>query len=121
MFPPITVAKRRPPLRSASSRAHRGARRSAASCRHRAVHLTHPLAINLRRNLRWFNLAATAPEDIRVAHRNSAGGEMFVDRTFVLEKQFFVGAVRDRHDINVAKLWPGFAPITVRQNVMTPD
>ena len=46
---------------------------------------------------------------------------MRIDRRFVFEKPRFIGAVRDRHDVDIAKLRPAFPPVTVRENVMPPD
>ena len=44
---------------------------------------------------------------------------MQVDRAFVIQEQFLVRPVRDGHDVYVAKLRSGLAPVTMGQNVMT--
>ncbi len=46
---------------------------------------------------------------------------MPIDRLFVLEEQFFIGAVRDRHDVDVAKFRARLPPVAVRQDVMPAD
>ena len=46
---------------------------------------------------------------------------MSIYRRLVIEEPRFVGAVRDRHDVDVAKFRPGFAPVTMRQNFVPPD
>ena len=79
------------------------------------------VAINLRRNFRGLDFAAPAPENVGVGNRNAAGREMLVDGALVLEQQRFVGAVRDRHDVDVLEFRARFAPVTVGQNVMPSD
>src|SRR5207244_12604387 len=37
----------------------------------------------------------------------------------VFEEARFINAVRDGHDIDTAKLRPAFAPVTMRQDMMT--
>src|SRR5437764_3810033 len=39
----------------------------------------------------------------------------------VLQQQFFVGAVGNRHDIDIVKFMSGFAPVTMSQNMMPTD
>ena len=41
-----------------------------------------------------------------------------IDRALVLEQQIFVGAVRDRHDVDVLELRARLAPVTMRQDMM---
>ena len=77
--------------------------------------------VNLRRNFGRLDLAPATPEDVRVGDRNVAACEVSIDRCLVLEEQRFVGAVRDRHDVDVAKFRPRLAPITMRQNLVPPD
>ena len=48
-------------------------------------------------------------------------GQVTVDGRFVLEKHLLVGSVCDGHDIDVLEFRAGFAPITVRQNVVPAD
>ena len=46
---------------------------------------------------------------------------MLIDRRLVLEEQSFVRAVRHRHDVDVPEFRAGFAPVAMRQNVMSAD
>src|SRR5207248_789797 len=59
--------------------------------------------------------------NIGVGNWNSARLQMSIDRGLVVEESLLVGAVRDRHNIDVLKLRAGFAPITMSQNVVPPD
>ena len=77
--------------------------------------------MNAGRDLGRFDFAASSPENIRVRNGNSARLEMPVDGGFVREDPFFLGAVRHRHDVHIAKFRPPFAPITVREDMMAPD
>src|SRR5450432_3494909 len=85
------------------------------------IHLAQPLPIDLRGNLRRFDLAATTPKDVGVGNRNAAGLEVSIDRGLVLEETRLVGAMRHRHNVDVAKFWTGFAPITMGQNFVPAD
>src|SRR6266404_2096282 len=106
-----------PPLRSMPLRSFSmSGFKSGRSCRFRK-----PLPINLRRNLRGFDLAASAPENIGVGNRNAARLKMSIYRRFVIEQALFVRAMRNRHDVHVLKFRTGFAPVAMRQNVMTAD
>ena len=44
---------------------------------------------------------------------------MAIDRAFVVQEECFVGAMRNRHNVDVPKFGAGFTPVTVRQNVVT--
>jgi hypothetical protein len=46
---------------------------------------------------------------------------MSIYRRFVIEQALFVRAVRDRHDVHILEFRTGFAPVAMRQNVMTAD
>src|SRR5438067_690390 len=46
---------------------------------------------------------------------------MRVNRALVRQETLFVRAVRDSHNVHVSKLRPGFAPVTMREDVMPPD
>jgi len=43
---------------------------------------------------------------------------MSIYRRLVIEEPLLVGAMRDRHDIYVLEFQAGFAPITMRQDMM---
>src|SRR5437016_6036274 len=73
----------------------------------------------MRRNLRWLDFATPTPENIRVRDRDSARIQMPIDRHFVLEEQLFIGSVRYSHDVDVLEFRPGFAPVAMRQDMMT--
>ena len=104
--------------RSISRRIPPGAAILSSGLRH---HAREPFAINVRRDFRWLDLASPAPEDVRVGNRNPARGEVLVDRALVLEQQRFVGAVRDRHDVDVLEFRTRLAPVAMRQDVMPSD
>ena len=91
--------------------------RKSPSC----LNLAQPFAINDRRNLGRFDLASTAPKDVCVGHRDSFRLQMSIYRSFVLEQQLLVRAVRDSHDIDIFEFTTGLAPIAVSQNVMPSD
>src|SRR4029453_10015925 len=80
-----------------------------------------PFAINLRRNLGRFDLAAAAPKNIGVGNGNGARRKMPIDRRLMLEQALLFLAVRDRHDVHVFEFGAGLAPITMGQNVMAAD
>ena len=46
---------------------------------------------------------------------------MSIYRRFVVEKQLFIRAVRNGHDVDVLKFGTGFAPIAMGENVMPAD
>ena len=46
---------------------------------------------------------------------------MLIDSCFVIEQWLFISAVRHRHDVDILEFRPGFAPVAMRQNVVTPD
>ena len=46
---------------------------------------------------------------------------MLIDRLFMLEEKRFIAPMSHRHDVDITKLWPGLAPITVGQNFVTTD
>src|SRR5947208_12249637 len=81
--------------------------------------LRPPLAVNMRRNLRWLDFATPTPENIRVRDRDSARIQMPIDCRLVVEEQLFIGAVRYSHDVDVLEFRAGFAPVAVRQDMMT--
>src|SRR4029077_13800359 len=54
--------------------------------RFNASHLIPPAAIHLWRNFRRFDLAAAAPENVRVRNRNRGRLEMPIYRCFVVEQ-----------------------------------
>src|SRR5262249_10681823 len=83
--------------------------------------LCQPLPINARRDFGGLDLAASAPENIFVRNWNSARVQMPINGGLVTEEQLFVSAVRHGHNVDVLELRSGFAPITMRQDMMTPD
>src|SRR6185503_18320185 len=74
-----------------------------------------------RRNLRRFDLAASAPEHVGVENGHAHLSDMPVYRFLVLQHELFVGAMRDTHDVHVRELGAAFAPIGVGKNVMPSD
>src|SRR5688572_393765 len=76
--------------------------------------------MHLRRNLARLDLAAAAPEDVRIAHRDATRGQMLVDRFLMLEHALLLRAMRDRHNIHVVEFRTAFAPVAVREDVMAP-
>ena len=46
---------------------------------------------------------------------------MLINGSFMIEQQLFISAVRDSHDVDVLEFGASFAPIAMRQNMMTPD
>ena len=46
---------------------------------------------------------------------------MSIYRRLVIEEPRFVGAVRDRHDVDVIEFRTGFTPVTMGQDVMSAD
>src|SRR5438046_10138996 len=46
---------------------------------------------------------------------------MSIYRRLVIEEPRFVGAVRDRHDVDVLEFRTGFTPVTMGQDVMPAD
>src|SRR5207253_11128104 len=93
---------------------------TAASGRSRR-HLAQPFPVKHRRNFRGLDFATTTPKNIGVGYRNIFRSEMRIDSRFVFQEARSIGAVRDRHDVNVAKLRPAFPPVTMRENMMPPD
>ena len=68
----------------------------------------------MRRNLRWFDLAASAPEDVCVSDREIARGKMPINGGLVIEQQLFIGAMRNGHDVDILEFGTRFAPVTMR-------
>src|SRR5205823_3233363 len=68
-----------------------------------------------------FDLAAAAPEDVGVAHRDADGFQVLVDGALMGEDEVFVGAVRDAHDVDVAELLAGLAPVSMGHDVEAAD
>src|SRR4051812_23109787 len=60
-----------------------------------------PCLVLDRRDLRGLDLAASAPEHVRVEDRNPGFTEMLVDGRLVVQHDLLGGAVRDRHDVDV--------------------
>ena len=83
--------------------------------------LCQPLAINVRRNFRWLDLAASALENVCVRNWNSARVQMSIDGGLMIEEQLFVSAVCHGHDVDVLEFQPCFAPVAVRQDMVTAD
>src|SRR4029453_7656711 len=83
--------------------------------------LRKPIPIDVRRNLRWFDLAAPAPENIRVRNGDAAQPKMLIDGRLVIQEQLFISAVRHSHDVYVLEFRPGLAPVAMRQNMMAAD
>ena len=73
----------------------------------------------MRRNLGWLDLAASAPENVCVGHREAACHQVLINGRLMVEEQLFVGAVRHSHYVNVLEFGAGFAPIAMSQNMMT--
>ena len=73
----------------------------------------------MRRNLRWLDLAATTPENVCIGDREVAQAKVLINGRLVIEKQLFIRAVRHGHDVDVLEFRPRFAPVTMRQNMMT--
>src|SRR5437762_11888860 len=74
----------------------------------------------MRRNLRWLNLAASAPENICVRNWDAGQIEMPIDSGLMIEQQLFIRAMRNGHDVDVLKFGARFAPVAMCQNMMTP-
>src|SRR5579872_4006173 len=77
--------------------------------------------IRERRDFRRLDLAAAAPENVGVAHRDSGLCQMRIDCGLVREHDLLFGAVDDAHDVDVAKLRAAFAPVRVRHAIVAPD
>ena len=75
----------------------------------------------MRRNLRWLDLAAPAPEDVRVRNWDSARIKMPINGGLVIEQQLLIRAVRNSHDVDVLEFRPRFAPVAMRQNMVAAD
>src|SRR6266853_4901513 len=75
----------------------------------------------MRRNLRWLNLAATAPENICVRNWDAGQIEMPIDSGLMIEEQLFVSTMRHGHDVDVLEFRPCFAPVAMRQNMVAAD
>src|SRR5262249_44562983 len=114
----------RPPKFCHRSLAQHGSDLSRAIRTRRLTFLTfrlprQPIAVDVRRNLRWLNFTASTPKNVCVRDWNVAGGRGRIDSLFVIEQYFFIGAVRHRHDVDVLEFGSGFAPVAMRQNVVT--
>ena len=83
--------------------------------------MREPVAIDVRRNFRRLNLAASTPENICIRNWNAACAKMPINSCFVIEQQLFIGAVRHGHNVDIFEFRPGFAPVAMRQNVVTAD
>ena len=79
------------------------------------------VAIGARSNLRRFDLAATAPEDVGIGKLHSGLAQVPVDRRFMGEHDRLLHPMRDGHDVDVVKLGAALPPIGVGDNVMAPD
>ena len=67
----------------------------------------------MRRNLRWLDLAASAPENICVRNRDIPGLQMPIHGGLMIEEQLLIRAMRHSHDIDVPEFGAGFAPVAV--------
>src|SRR4029077_14553191 len=76
--------------------------------------LGQPVAVHMRRNLRWLDLAASAPENVRVREGKAAGLKMPINGRLVIEWQLFIEAMRHSHDVDVLKFCSRFAPVAMR-------
>src|SRR5690606_28682007 len=72
-----------------------------------------PLVENDRADLARLDLAATAPEDVRVLNRNADAFQVAVDGRLVGEHGVLVGAVDDAHDVDVGEAFAALAPVAV--------
>src|SRR5262245_18300004 len=79
-----------------------------------------PITVSKGRTLRRLDLTPSAPENIRVRNWNSETRQMLVDSRFVRENEVFISTVRDCHDIYVAELRAALAPVSMRENMVTP-
>src|SRR4029078_11521854 len=80
------------------------------------------LAVGDGGDLAGLDLAAAAPEDVGIAHRDAGdGNQVLVDRALVGEDEVFVGAVGDAHDVDVAEFFTGLAPVGVSHDVEPSD
>src|SRR5262249_44073633 len=61
------------------------------------------------------------PEHIRVRNRDAGRAEMLINRRLMVEEQSLVRAVRHSHDVDVPEFRSGFAPVAMRQDLMTTD
>src|SRR4051812_49348290 len=87
------------------------------SCRH----LAPPFAVDLRRDLRWFDFTPATPENVGVSYGHSNCLQVPIDRSLVFEEERLFRSVRDGHNVHVLELRSAFSPIAMRQNVMAPD
>ena len=46
---------------------------------------------------------------------------MAINSCFVIEQKLFISAVRHGHDVNILEFRAGFAPIAMRQDMVTAD
>src|ERR1044071_5685051 len=76
-----------------------------------------PLPVRERRDLRRLDLAAPAPEHVRVGHRYAHRLEVLVDGLLVREHELLVRPVRHGHDVDVAELLAPLAPVAVSEDV----
>src|SRR5690606_10337832 len=77
-----------------------------------------PFAIGLRQDLGRLDLAAAAPEHVRIAYRDAGLGKVPVDGGLVGEHGFLLGAVGNAHDVHVRELGATFAPVRVSHDVV---
>src|SRR6266542_5986235 len=80
-----------------------------------------PLPVRERRDLRRLDLAAAAPEHVRVRDWDADLREVLVDGLLVREHEILLRPVRHRHDVHVAELRAALAPVAVREDVEAPD
>src|SRR5689334_20517357 len=80
-----------------------------------------PIAIDLRRNFRRLNLTAPPPENVCIRDWNVTTAKMPIDGIFMSEQQLFIGAVRHGHNIDVFEFRAAFAPVAMRQDMVTAD
>ena len=87
----------------------------------RETDVTRPAGVLDGRDFRGLDLAAAAPEDVRVENRKAGLFEMTVDGGFVLQHELFVGAVGDGHDVHVGEFRPTFPPVGVGEDMVAAD
>src|SRR5215470_4882762 len=87
-------------------------RTSASSIHHLLcidTDLRTPLPVCDRRNLRRLDLASSAPEDVGVTDRDADRREVLVDGPLMRQHAILLRAMRDGHDVHVAKLGAALA------------
>src|SRR5262245_54219272 len=77
--------------------------------------------MHLRRNFARLDLAAAAPEDVRVVDRNPALLEVRIDRGLVRKHAILFRAVTHRHNVDVGEFGAAFAPIAMCENLVPSD